>query len=192
MKIAVVIGSTRKGRKGDQVGHWIARHAAGHPTSERLGADFAIVDLADHNLDFYDDSVQPSQANRQYSNPATRAWSAVIDAFDAFIFVTPEYNHSVPAPMKNAFDMLYPEWKHKAIAFAAYGPGGGQRAVEHWRAIVSNAYMLGTRSQLSVFLRSDFVNDVFAPHPQLETNLHGLIDELLHLTRASQSLRVEA
>jgi len=192
MKIGVIVGSTRRGRKGDQVGHWVARRAAEQNTAQGGQAEFEVIDLADHQLGFYEDEVHPAGANKQYADPATQAWSERIDGFDAFIFVTPEYNHSVPAPMKNAFDMLFHEWARKAVAFVSYGAAGGIRAVEHWRAIVANAHMLDARSQLTVFLETDFVNDVFTPNPQLETNLAGVVDELLQLTHASKTLRVNA
>lgn len=189
MKIAVVIGSTRRGRKGEQVGHWVARHAAQHSGS---GVEFTVVDLADHPLGFFDDEVHPAGANKQYSDAATQAWSDVIDQFDGYIFVTPEYNHSVPAPMKNAFDMLFAEWMHKPVAFASYGVAGGVRAAEHWRAIVANVSMFDTRAQLTVYIESDFVNDVFTPNPQLETNLGSVVDELIRLIEVSKTLRVNA
>lgn len=183
MKIAVIIGSTRRGRRGDQVGHWVARHASTD------GATFEVVDLADFNLGLFQDDVHPAMANKNYSDPATQAWSDVIDAYDGYIFVVPEYNHSVSAPMKNAFDMLFAEWRHKPVSIVSYGAGGGIRAAEHWRAIVANTYMLDTRAQLTVFLDTDFVNDVFTPAPQLETNLGGMVSELLELTKASKTLR---
>ena len=86
--------------------------------------------------------------------------------------------------------MLFHEWARKAVASSP--TAGGIRAVEHWRAIVANAHMLDARSQLTVFLETDFVNDVFTPNPQLETNLTGVVDELLQLTHASKTLRVNA
>lgn len=192
MRIGVIIGSTRRGRRGDQIGHWVARHAAQSEAAKAAGATFETVDLADHRLGFFEEETHPAAANKQYSDPATQAWSDLIDGFDAYIFVTPEYNHSVPAPMKNAFDMLFAEWAHKPVAFASYGAAGGVRAAEHWRAIVANVYMLDTRAQLTVFLDSDFVNDVFTPAAQLEANLGGLVGELLELTKASKTLRVGA
>lgn len=192
MKIGVIIGSTRRGRRGDQVGHWVARHASDHESAKTAGVTFEVVDLADHELGFFDGATHPAAANKQYEDPATQAWSDVIDTYDGFIFVTPEYNHSVPAPMKNAFDMLFSEWAHKPVAIASYGAGGGIRAAEHWRAIVANVFMLDARSQLTVFIDSDFVNDVFTPNPQLEANLGGLVEELLTLSQVGKSLRVNA
>lgn len=189
MKFAVIIGSTRRGRRGDQVGHWVARHAGDTGAAAGSGATFEVVDLADFNLGMFEDDVHPAVANKSYSDPATQMWSDTIDAYDGYILVTPEYNHSVPAPMKNAFDMLFAEWRHKPISIVSYGAAGGIRAAEHWRAIVANTYMLDTRAQLTIFLDSDFVNDVFTPAPHLQTNLDGMIAELLELTKASKTLR---
>ena len=190
MKVGVIIGSTRKGRMGDQVAHWVAHTAAAAEAG--AGATFEIVDLAEHNLALFDSDVHPAMANKQYADPAVQAWSDVIDSFDAYIFVTPEYNHSVPAPMKNAFDMLFGEWANKPVALVSYGAAGGVRAAEHWRAIVANASMLDARAQVTAFLDSDFVNNVFTPNPQLVANLEELVRELRALTAASQAMRVSA
>lgn len=192
MKIGVFVGSTRRGRKGDQVGSWIASHAAEHLTSSDVEATVEVIDLADFNLPFFDSETHPAMANKQYEDEATQAWSAVIDSYDAYIFVTPEYNHSVPAAMKNAFDSLFSEWAKKPVAFAGYGASGGIRSVEHWRVIVGNVFMFDTRSQMTVFLDSDFVDNVFTPAPILETSLKGMVDELIGLTHMSKALQVSA
>lgn len=190
MKVGVIIGSTRKGRMGDQVGHWVARTAAASTAGS--GVDFEIVDLAEQNLALFDSDVHPAMANKKYADPANQAWSDIIDSFDAYIFVTPEYNHSVPAAMKNAYDMLFAEWLNKPVGFVSYGAAGGVRSTEHWRAIVANLGMLDTRAQVTAFLDSDFVNNVFTPHPQLQENLEGLVTELTMLIKVSKELRVNA
>ena len=189
MRIGVIIGSTRRGRKGAQVASWVATAAEKADAATTSGATFELIDISEHNLGFFEDDQHPAMANKQYSNPATQAWSDVIDAYDAFIFVTPEYNHSVPASMKNAFDMLFAEWAHKPVGFVGYGAAGGIRAVEHWRAIVANVYMLDARQQLSFFLETDFVDNTLMPNPVLETNLAALVEELVTLTQASKTLR---
>ena len=105
----------------------------------------------------------PAPPTARYENEKTQRWSRVVDEFDGFVFVTPEYNHSVPAAMKNAFDVLGPEWQKKAVAFVAYGADGGVRAVEHWRSITANMSMPAARSQVSLSLFTDFGEHGFVP-----------------------------
>ena len=184
MKIGIVLGSTRPGRLGTVVAEWVAKQAAG-----RERADYEIVDVAEYDLDLLDDPVVPGAANRQYASSKTQAWGRTIDGFDGFVFVTPEYNHGVPAALKNAFDVLGPEWRRKAIGFVAYGADGGVRAVEQWRTITANMAMLDARSQVSLSLFSDFGEAGFLPLERREAELHALFDELEALTGAAQQLR---
>lgn len=184
MKIGIVLGSTRPGRLGTAVAEWVAKQAAG-----RDGVTYEIVDVADHDLDLLGDPVVPGAANRRYESDRTQRWSAVVDDHDGFVFVTPEYNHSVPAAMKNAFDVLGPEWQRKSVAFVAYGADGGVRAVEHWRTITANMSMLAARSQVSLSLFTDFGEHGFVPTDRRDGELGGLFDELESLTRASLQLR---
>ena len=94
-----------------------------------------------------------------------------VDEFDGFVFVTPEYNHSVPAALKNAFDVLYPEWGDKPMAFVGYGADGATPAVEHWRTIVANARMVAARAQVSLSLFDDFTDGQIAPIERREGEL---------------------
>jgi len=184
VKIGIVLGSTRPGRLGTGVAEWVAKHAAG-----REAADYEIVDVAEHDLDLLGEPVVPGAANRRYENEKTQAWSRVVDDFDGFVFVTPEYNHSVPAAMKNAFDVLGPEWPKKAVAFVAYGADGGVRAVEHWRSITANMSMPAARSQVSLSLFTDFGEQGFAPVDRREAELEALLDEVEQLTGLARQLR---
>ena len=107
IKIGIIIGSTRPGRKAEVVAKWaydIAR--------KRKDAEFELVDIADFNLPLLDEPMPP--AFGQYSHDHTRAWSAKIDSFDGYVFVTPEYNHATSGALKNAIDFLYQEWNNKA------------------------------------------------------------------------------
>ncbi len=83
----------------------------------------------------------------QYSKDHTRAWSEKVASFDGFIFVTPEYNHSVPAALKNAVGFLHSGWNNKAIGFVSYGSAGGTRAVEAWGLIATELQMADVRAQ---------------------------------------------
>ena len=100
LKIAIVVGSTRPGRKADTVAHWVYGFA-----KQRSDAEYEIVDIADFNLPLLDEPIPPSMG--KYLHPHTQAWAAKSASFDAYIFVTPEYNHSPSGALKNAIDYLY-------------------------------------------------------------------------------------
>jgi NAD(P)H-dependent FMN reductase len=183
MRIGIIIGSTRPGRIGESVARWVSGRA-----SQRTDAEFALVDLMEYGLGLLNESTVPGAANRHYENPATRRWSQTIDALDGFVFVTPEYNHGVPAALKNAVDLLYPEWNHKAVGFVSYGADGGVRAVEHWRAIVANVLMHDVRAQVSLSVYLDFENGAFRPLARREGELDTLLSQLVSLTAALKTL----
>ena len=130
LKVAIILGSVRPGRRGEPVAKWVYEAA-----KKRRDAEFELVDLIDFNLPHLDEPMPPSLG--QYTRPHTVAWAAKIDSFDAFVFVTPEYNHSTSGALKNAIDFLYREWNDKVAGFVSYGGAGGTRAVEHLRLVMA-------------------------------------------------------
>ncbi len=119
LKVAIIIGSTRPGRKAEVVARWVYDIA-----NKRSDAAFEIVDIKDFNLPLLDEPVPAAMG--QYSQPHTKAWAAKIEQFDAFVFVTPEYNHGPSAALKNAIDFLHREWNNKAVGFVGYGGKAGR------------------------------------------------------------------
>ncbi|OYO22421.1 NADPH-dependent FMN reductase [Enemella dayhoffiae] len=184
MKIGIIIGSTRPGRSGESVGPWVADQAAG-----RTGADYELVDLADYNLSLLAEPTVPGMANRQYERAETRAWSQKIDEFDGYVFVTPEYNHGVPAALKNAVDVLGPEWGDKALGLVGYGADGGVRAIEQWRVIAANLRLIAVRNQVSLSLFTEFGPDGFEPADRRAGELSGVLDQVEELAGALHQLR---
>ncbi|BDZ47643.1 NADPH-dependent FMN reductase [Naasia aerilata] len=183
LKIAVILGSTRPGRKGEPVASWVLEQA-----STRTAASYELVDLADFPLPHLDEAIPPSMA--QYSKEHTLAWSEKIAAYDGYIFVTPEYNHSTSGVLKNAIDYLYTEWNNKAAAFVAYGTVGGARAVEHLRGISSELQLAHVRQQLSFSLFTDFENfSTFAPGPQHAASAQVMFDQLEAWAGAMKTVR---
>jgi NAD(P)H-dependent FMN reductase len=191
MRIAIIVGSTRPGRKGSTVGRWVHDHALQRDDVPGK-VDFDLVELEDFDLPLLDEATIPAAADREYEVPQTRAWSEKIVQYDGYVFVTPEYNHGVPAAMKNAVDVLGPEWAHKAVAFVSYGSDGGVRAVEHWRVIVANLEMSDVRDQVSLQVFEDWHEGEFRPLDRREDELHTMLDALVDLTEAVRSLRVGA
>ncbi|AKT52573.1 NADPH-dependent FMN reductase [Arsenicicoccus sp. oral taxon 190] len=179
MKIGIIIGSVREGRKGSQVAQWVLEGAREHG-----GADVDLVDLREFDLLVLTSATVPGAANREYDDERVTRWSAAIDGYDGFIFVTPEYNHSVPGAFKNAFDSIGPEWIGKTVGFVSYGADGGVRAVEHWRTIVANFQMVDVRGQVALGLFTDFGDEGFTPLDRRPGELRTLLDQLVRLTSA--------
>ena len=182
-KIAIIIGSTRPGRNGEAVAKWVYGIA-----KQRRDAEFELIDLKDYKLPQLDEPIPPSL--RQYSQPHTMAWSEKISAFDAYVFITPEYNHSTSAALKNAIDYLYQEWNNKAAGFVSYGSAGGARAVEHLRLIMAELQVATVRAQVMLSLFTDFENfSVFKPAAQHAAEVNTLLDQLVAWGGAFMSLR---
>lgn len=124
MKLGIIVGSTRPGRVGIKLAEWLLDVA-----SQRDGIDAALIDLARVNLPMYDEAAHPRF--RKYQNAYTQSFSALIAGIDAFVIVTPEYNHNPPSALLNALTFLNSEWAYKPIAFMSYGGiSGGLRAVQ--------------------------------------------------------------
>ncbi|MCD6640516.1 MAG: NAD(P)H-dependent oxidoreductase [Nocardioides sp.] len=143
-KIAIVTGSVRPGRKSLEVAHWVQSIA-----SKRSDATFEIVDIADFELPVWDEAVPPS-VKPGGEKPHTKAWSDKIAAYDGYVFVVSEYNHSITGALKNALDHLKPELENKAAGFVSYGSVGGARAVEHLRGILSELQVAHVRNSVAM------------------------------------------
>jgi NAD(P)H-dependent FMN reductase len=183
LKVGIIIGSTRPGRHGEAVAHWVHEIAR-----KRTDAEFELVDLKDHPLPVLDEPLPPSMG--KYSQGHTRAWAAKIASFDAFVFVTPEYNHSISGALKNAIDYLYAEWNNKAAGFVSYGSAGGVRAVEHLRLVLAELQVATVRAQAALYLATDFENyRTFRPEPAREQAVLAMLDQLVAWGNALRSLR---
>lgn len=183
VKVAIIIGSTRPGRKAEAVARWV------HDIAQRRSdAEFELVDIKDFNLPLLDEPVPPSRG--QYSKPHTKAWAAKIEPFDAFVFVTPEYNHGTSGALKNAVDFLYREWNNKAAGFVGYGSAGGVRAVESLRLVMGELQVADVRAQVMLSLYTDFENfTTFKPAPQHETSVQSMLDQVVAWGGALKALR---
>ncbi|MDI3520773.1 NADPH-dependent FMN reductase [Tenuifilum osseticum] len=183
LKIGIILGSTRPGRNAEQVAKWVYELA-----SKRNDAEYEIVDIKAYNLPLLDEPYPASMG--QYQNEHTKAWAEKIKSLDAFIFVTGEYNHSLPGALKNALDYLFAEWNNKAAGFVSYGSAGGARAVEHLRLIMGELQVADVRTQVLLSLFTDFENfSVFKPAELHEQNLHAMLDQLISWGTALKSLR---
>ncbi len=183
MKIGIIIGSIRDGRFGEQVANWVFEQAS------KRDADYQLVDLKGFNVPLLTSATIPGAANKQYDSAEVQAWSSAIDELDGFIFVTPEYNHSVPGGFKNAFDSLGAEWRQKSLGFVSYGADSGVRAVETWRGIVANFSMYDVRTAIAINLFAEFADGTFVPTKRRTGELKVLFDELEAATVVMAALR---
>ncbi|NBE99784.1 NAD(P)H-dependent oxidoreductase [Nonomuraea sp. KC401] len=179
-KVAIIVGSTRPGRKAEAVAAWVHDLAA-----RRDDATFEVVDIADYTLPHLDEPVPPRAGH--YSHPHTHAWAQKIGAYDAYVFVTPEYNASVPGALKNAIDFLYAEWNGKAAGFVGYGIQGGTRAVEHLRQILGDLEVVDMPTTVALTLADDFQDHTyFTPSAVPTKNVALMLDELVARTAQSK------
>jgi NAD(P)H-dependent FMN reductase len=185
LRIAIILGSTRPGRKTEPVARWVLDHAR-----QRGDAEYELVDIAEFDLPLLDEPVPPSQ--HKYSKDHTKRWSEKIASFDGYVFVTPEYNHSTSGALKNAIDFLYSEWNNKAAGFVSFGSSGGTRAVEHLRLIMGELQIADVRSQVALSLFTDFENfSTFKPQALHERSLKSMLDQLVAWSGAMKSVRVK-
>ncbi len=151
--IQLIIGSTREGRIGAQIADWVQAHAQAH---EELNIE--IIDLKQVNLPFYNSAVSPMYAPD--TTEAGKAWAEKIENGDGFIFVTPEYNRSIPASLKNAIDFVYAQWLTKPAAIVSYGwIDGGASASKHLHDILSWVKMDIAEDQVHLKLHADILSE---------------------------------
>jgi NAD(P)H-dependent FMN reductase len=183
LDVAIILGSTRPGRNGAAVADWVHDRAV-----KRGDARFELVDLSDFALPHLDEPMPPILG--QYTQPHTRTWAAKIAAFDAYVFVTPEYNHSAPGALKNAIDFLYAEWTNKAVGFVGYGSAGGARAIEQLRQVLSCVQVAHVSAQVELSLYTDFEGfTVPRPAQRHEDTLTTLLDQVIAWGTALKALR---
>ena len=126
----------------------------------------------------------------QYAHQHTKDWSAKIASFDAYVFVTPEYNHATSGALKNAIDYLYNEWTNKSAGFVGYGGASGARAVENLRLVMGELQVADVRAQVGLSLFTDFENfSVFKPAPQHEKSVNAMLNQVIAWGGALKTLR---
>ncbi|MFJ1793070.1 NADPH-dependent FMN reductase [Kitasatospora griseola] len=145
-KLLVVVGSVREGRFGPVVADWVAEQAAVHG-----GFEVETLDLAEVEIPLELPAVSPKAAGDAYPRPAGMApLTEALERADAYIVVTPEYNHSYPAGLKSAIDWHFTQWAAKPVAFVSYGGGaGGRHAVLHLENVLTELHAVTIRDGLA-------------------------------------------
>jgi NAD(P)H-dependent FMN reductase len=184
LRTAVITASTRDGRFGPTVTQWFTRLAAGRDDLET-----ELVDPAEHPVP-NTLSWSPPAEDRQLLAPLT----AKLEAADAFVIVTPEYNHSFPASLKQAVDWHYTQWQAKPVGFVSYGGiGGGLRAVEQLRLVFAELHAVTVRDSVSLHR----AHEAFDGDGELresavaEGAAKGMLDQLAWWGRALRAARAE-
>lgn len=145
LKVKIILGSTRQNRFSDKPGAWIAGIA-----KQRPDMDVEILDLRDYPMPFFDEPVSSSSKKEPFKNEAVVKWTAKIAEADAYVIVAPEYNHSMPAVLKNALDYVYQEWNNKPVGFVSYGSVMGARSVEQLRLVAVELQLAPIRNTVHV------------------------------------------
>jgi NAD(P)H-dependent FMN reductase len=175
--IMIIVGSTRPNRFGVQPAEFVHKLA-----QKQTDHTFEMVDLKDTKLPFLEEPTPTVFVkNAEYANKTVRDWAKQVDAADGFIFVTPEYNHGVPAELKNAVDSLHAEWTNKPVAFVSYGTEfGGTRAVEHFRSSLAWFNMFDIKDQFSIHNLWQYLdeNGVYQPTDKHVEDATRLIEKI--------------
>lgn len=171
-KVLVIVGTTRQGRSGRKVADWYLKQAK--KTAPHL--DFEVLDVAEENLELFNEPMSPMM--HQYSDVQERL-AKKVGAADAFIFVTGEYNHSVPGSLKNFIDYLNAEWNHKVAGYVGYGAVGGVRSIEHLTQIMTELKVASLRDHVTISAIWEALDDNGEPkdgyvHGDIKTQLDDL------------------
>lgn len=184
-RLAVIAASSRPTRVALPMAQWFDAIAREHG-----GFDVDFIDLAEVNLPFLDEPNHPRL--RQYEHEHTKAWSERIDAADAFVFVTPEYNYGMPAILKNAVDFLHHEWTHKPVGFVSYGGvSAGTRSVQMAKQVLTTLRMFPVFATVSIPFVHDFLDDEqrFVPNETASGAAKSMLDELVAVEKTMRPLR---
>jgi NAD(P)H-dependent FMN reductase len=176
MKIGIILGSTREGRVSESVGNWVLDMA------NQFGkADYELVDIKDYQLPLLGTTEDVSGITR---------WNQKLDELYGFVFITAEYNHGMPASLKNALDLAREPWNNKAEGIVSYGSAGGARAAEHLRGVLGELQIADIRTHILLSLFTDFENfSVFKPQDLHKENFKMFFPQLESWASALKPLR---
>jgi len=184
-RLAVIVASSRPGRIAVPVAEWFSGLAREHG-----GFEVDVVDLAEVGLPFLDEPNHPRL--KQYEHDHTEAWSKRVEAADAFVVVTPEYNYGMPAILKNALDYLHHEWAYKPVAFVSYGGvSAGTRSVQMTKQVVTTLRMFPIPESVAIPFVHQFLDDEqrLVPNDVMAGAAKAVLDELVSVEQALRPLR---
>ena len=184
MKLTIIIASVREGRAGEAVARWFTDKAQQHGKF-----DVQVADLKELSLPILNEPQHPRL--KKYVHDSSKHWSALVDGSDAFVFLTPEYNYTMPPALVNALDTLYHEWTYKPVAFVSYGGvSGGIRSVQTAKLMVTGFKMMPMVEAVNIPFYSQLMQDgVFKSNETHDKAVGPMLDELARWSEALKSLR---
>jgi NAD(P)H-dependent FMN reductase len=184
VKLTVVLASVRDGRAGEAIAQWFVTRAKEHGKF-----DIEIADLKELNLPIMNEPQHPRL--KKYVHESSKRWSGIVGGSDAFVFVTPEYNYTMPPALVNALDTLYHEWTYKPVAFVSYGGvSGGIRSVQTAKLMVTGFKMMPMVEAVNIPFYSQLMQDgVFKSNETHDKAVGPMLDELARWSEALKSLR---
>jgi NAD(P)H-dependent FMN reductase len=190
-KVLVIVGSTRPGRAADLVLPWVIARARAHD-----GFDTEVADLRDWPLPIFAEHAGTigDLSDPTFSDPIVRAWNKKVKQADAFIVVTPEYNHSIPGGLKNAIDSVWLTFgfRNKPVAAVGYSGsiGGGMRAIEHLAHVFIEVEAVPLRNTVVIpFVRAAFGDNGEPVNPETDIRLQVMLDDLAWWSSALEKAR---
>jgi NAD(P)H-dependent FMN reductase len=188
-KLAIVLGSVRPNRFADHPARWIAEIV-----KQRGDFDVEVVDLKDYPLPFFAEEISPMYAPSK--DAVAQRWQRKVAEFDAYVFVTAEYNHGPTAVLKNALDYAYKEWINKPVSFVGYGGVGGARAVEQLRLHAIELQMAPIRTAVHIlapqYLAVAREGKTLGEFEFLNQSANDMLDQLSWWTNALKRARESA
>jgi NAD(P)H-dependent FMN reductase len=184
-KLLIIISSTRPGRIGVPVANWFVEQAGAH-----AGFEVELIDLYELDLPLLDEPNHPRL--RQYTKEHTKQWSATVDAADAVVFVTAEYNHSYTAALKNSIDYLHHEWAHKPLGFVSYGGvAAGTRAMQALKPVAIALALVPVVAAVNIPFVQQFRTDdgTIVGNDVMVEAASAMLDELMTMHGALAPLR---
>jgi NAD(P)H-dependent FMN reductase len=186
-RIGIIAASVREGRRGFAFAQWI--HGL---TGKRDSVTAELIDLRDWPLGPYDHKGVPTMAEASYAEGTLpQRWRDLVRGLDAFIWVSPEYNHGYPGQLKNAIDWLWPAWNHKPVAFVTYGGGAnGARAAEQLACVAMEVRMIPLRDQVNLRLMGLALDEHGMPTDEFYgKRAASMLDELVWFSQVMREAR---
>jgi len=190
-KVLIIVGSTRPGRAADLVLPWVIARARAHE-----GFETEVADLRDWPLPTFAEHAGTigDLSDPTFSDPIVRAWNKKVKQADAFIVVTPEYNHSIPGGLKNAIDSVWLTFgfRNKPAAAVGYSGsiGGGMRAIEHLAHVFIELEAVPLRNTVVIpFVRTAFGDNGEPVNPEPDIRLQVMLDDLAWWSSALEKAR---
>jgi NAD(P)H-dependent FMN reductase len=188
LSLKIIVGSTRPGRSAPAIAAWMQSFATEHGKFST-----EVVDLADINLPLLNEAAHPIQ--KAYEHDHSKRWSRVVDAADAFVFVTPEYDYFPSGALVNAIQYLFSEWNYKPAGVVSYGfTSGGLRASQVLRQLLTSVNVFPITQVVPIPNFHTFIGEdgVFVPNEPIEQGTAVMLDELYKISAALRPIRQHA